>query len=183
MARSLIVGHSVDVWRIVVFAITPVLSAISRPCSDGVRQFIHTEAIHGTGLQICAEGEQTTLTILHYKLARVPRHVCETPSELHASRCVLSVKSVRIFDEQVGVEQFVRIFIGIGCGRLGAAEMNRVLVARNDGVDWRILPRAPTFEAKLVLVIGESGGNVRSEELRGDLTDHEPSLVQVHAGG
>jgi hypothetical protein len=33
------------------------------------------------------------------------------------------------------------------------------------------------------LVIGESGGNVRGEELRGDLTDHGSSLVQVHAGG
>jgi hypothetical protein len=133
------------------------------------------------GLQVCAEGEKTTLTILHYKLARFPRHVGETPSELHASGCVLRIKRVRIFDEKVGVEQFVRIFIGIGSGRLGAAEMNRVLVARNDGVDWRILPRAQTFEAELVFVIGEGGRNVRGEELRRDLTDHELSLVQMHA--
>jgi len=135
------------------------------------------------GLQVCAEGEKTTLTILHYKLARFPWHVGQMPSELHASGCVLRIKRVRIFDEQVGVEQFVRIFIGIGCGRRGAAEMNRVLVARNDGVDWRILPRAQTFEAELVFVIGKSNGNVRGEELRRDLTDHESSLVQIYAGG
>jgi hypothetical protein len=65
--------------------------------------------------------------------------------------------------------------------RLGAAEMNRVLVARNDAVDWRILPRAQTFEAELVFVIGEGGGKVRGEELRRDLTDHQSSLVQIHA--
>ena len=58
--------------------------------------------------------------------------------------------------------------------------MNRVLVARNDGIDWRILPRAQTFEAKLVLVIGESGGNVRGEKLRRDLADPESSLVPKH---
>jgi hypothetical protein len=75
------------------------------------------------------------------------------------------------------------MFIGIGCGRLGAAEMNRVLVARNHGIDWRILPRTQTFEAELIFVIGESGGKVRGEELRRDLTDHESSLVQIHGGG
>jgi hypothetical protein len=51
------------------------------------------------GLQVCAEREKTTLTILHYKLARFPRHVGEMPSELHASGCVLRIKRVRIFDE------------------------------------------------------------------------------------
>jgi hypothetical protein len=50
-------------------------------------------------LQIRAEGEQTTVAILHYKLARVPRHVGESPSELHALGCILGVKRVRIFDE------------------------------------------------------------------------------------
>jgi hypothetical protein len=131
------------------------------------------------GLQIRSEGQKTAVTILHYKPARFPRHVGESPSELHALGGVLSIKRVRIFDVKVGVEQFVWIFIGIGCGRLGAAEMNRALVAINDGVDRRMLPRAQTFEAKLVLVIGESGRNVHSEELRRDLTDHEPSLVQI----
>jgi hypothetical protein len=50
-------------------------------------------------LQIRAEGEQTTVAILHYKLARVPGHVGESPSELHALGCILGVKRVRIFDE------------------------------------------------------------------------------------
>ncbi len=59
--------------------------------------------------------------------------------------------------------------------------MNRVLVARNDGVEWRILPRAQTFEAEFFFVIDKSGGNVRGEKLRRDLTDHESSLVQIHA--
>ena len=59
--------------------------------------------------------------------------------------------------------------------------MDRVRVARNDGVDWRVLPRAQTLEAELFFVISESGGNVRGEELRRDLTDHKPSLVQKKA--
>jgi hypothetical protein len=134
------------------------------------------------GLQIRAEGEKTAVTVPHYKTARFPRRVGESPRELHSLGCVLSIQRVRIFDVKVGVEQFVRILIGIGCWRLGAAEMNRVLVAFNDGVYRRMLPRAQTFEAKLVLVIGESGRNVSSEELRRDLTDHEPSLVQIPAG-
>ena len=50
-------------------------------------------------LEVRAEGEQTTVTILHYKLARLPRHVGESPSELYALGGVLSVKRVRILDE------------------------------------------------------------------------------------
>jgi hypothetical protein len=50
-------------------------------------------------LQVRAEGEQTTVAILHYKLARVPRHVGESASELHALGCILGVKRVRIFDK------------------------------------------------------------------------------------
>ena len=124
-------------------------------------------------MKVCAEGEKTTLAISHYKLARFPRHVGEMPGELHVAGCVLRIKRVRIFDGYIGVEQFVGIFIGIGYGRLGTAEMNRVLVARNNGVDWRILPRAHAFEAELVFVIGKSGGNVRGEELGRDLADHQ----------
>ncbi|MGI9072741.1 MAG: hypothetical protein ACR2JB_15850 [Bryobacteraceae bacterium] len=82
----------------------------------------------------------------------------------------------------ISVEYDARLFIAIGCGRLGAAEVNRVLVARNDGVDRRMLPRSQTFEAKLLFVIRESGRDVRSEELRRNLTDHEPSLVQIMPG-
>ena len=88
-----------------------------------------------------------------------------------ASR-VLRIKRVCILDKEVRVEQFIRIFVRIGCGRLGAAEVNRVLVPRHDGVHRRILPRPQTLEAKLVFVVGERSGNVRGEELRCDLTDH-----------
>jgi hypothetical protein len=123
-------------------------------------------------LYVRPEGQQTAVAILHYKLARMPWHVGKSPSEFHASSCVLGIKCVCIFDKYVCVEQFVRIFVRIGGGRLGAAEVNRVLVARHDGIDRRILPRPQTFEAKLVFVIGERSGNVRGEELRSDLTDH-----------
>jgi hypothetical protein len=50
--------------------------------------------------------------------------------------------------------------------------MNRMLIARNDGVNRRGLPRAQTLEAKLVVVIGKGARNVHGEELRCDLTDH-----------
>jgi hypothetical protein len=72
----------------------------------------------------------------------------------------------------------VVIFVWIGCRRLGASEVNCVLVARHDGVDRWILPCAATLEAKLVFVIGERAGNVRREKLRRDLTDNGPSLAQ-----
>jgi hypothetical protein len=71
-----------------------------------------------------------------------------------------------LLEAAVGIEQFVDIFNGIRSGRLGAAELNRALVTSNDCVDRRILPRAQTFEAKLVFVIGEGDGNVLNEELR-----------------
>ena len=119
-----------------------------------------------TRLQIRAEGYQTAVAILHYKLTRVPWHVGKSPSEFYALGCVLGIKCVGIFDEQVRVEQFVPVFARIGCGRLGAAEVNRLLVACHDGIDWRILPRPQTFEAKLACVIGERTRNVYSEEQR-----------------
>jgi hypothetical protein len=86
------------------------------------------------------------------------------------------------------VEQFVQVFVRIGGGRLGAAEMNHLLVARHDGVDRRILPRPQTFETKLACVIGECCGNVDSrapvstgdgEEHRRNLTEHGASLPQM----
>jgi hypothetical protein len=89
----------------------------------------------GWGLQLRTEGEKTAVTILHHKLARFPWHVGEPASELHASGSVLGEQRVSIFDEYVGVQKFVRIFIRIGCGRRGAAEMNRVLVPRDNCVD------------------------------------------------
>jgi hypothetical protein len=56
------------------------------------------------------------------------------------------------------------------------AEVNRVLVARYDCVDRRILPRPQALEAKLAFVIRERAGNVIGEELGRDLTDHGPSV-------
>ena len=50
-----------------------------------------------------------------------------------------------------------------------------MLVARDDGADWQILPGAQTFEAKLLFVIGDIGG----EKLWRYLTDYEPSSLSV----
>jgi hypothetical protein len=100
------------------------------------------------------------------------------PRELHAVGGVLGIKRICVFDREVCVEQFVRVFVRIGNGRRCAAKVNRVPVARHDGVDRRILPRPQTFEAKLVFVIGDRAGNIRGEELRCDLTDHGASVPQ-----
>src|SRR6202040_321977 len=78
----------------------------------------------GRRLQVRAESQQTAIAILHHELPTVPWHVARSPSEFHALGGVLGVKCVGICNEQVGVEQFVCVFVRIGCGRLGAAEMN-----------------------------------------------------------
>ena len=41
------------------------------------------------------------------------------------------MKRVSIFDEEACVQQFVSIFVRIRSGRLGAAKVNRLLVARH----------------------------------------------------
>src|SRR5260370_658073 len=135
-----------------------------------------------SALQVRAESQQTAIAILHHELALVPGHVAKSPSEFHALGGVLGIKCVGIFNEEVRVEQFVRVFVRIGGGRLGATEMNHLLVARHDGVDRRILPRHQTCEAKLACVIGERCGNVHGEEYGRNLTEHVPSLPQM-AGG
>src|SRR6516164_3645470 len=132
-------------------------------------------------LQVRPEGKQTAVAILHNKLARMPGCVCKSAREFHASSSILGVKRVYILDEYVGVEQFVRIFVGVGRRRFGKAEVNRTLVARNDGVNRRVVPRAQALETKPISVIGKSAGNVHGEELRRDLTDHWPSLLQESA--
>jgi len=58
------------------------------------------------------------------------------------------------------VEQFVRILVGMGCGKCGAAEVNRLPVAPDYGVDWRSPPSPQTFEAEPIAVIGDRAGNV-----------------------
>src|SRR6266576_6465775 len=56
--------------------------------------------------------------------------------------------------------------------------MNRLLVARHDGVSRRVLPGAQTLEAKLSFVIGKGAGNIHGEEQRRDPTNHGASLPQ-----
>ena len=99
------------------------------------------------------------------------------PREFHASSCILGVKRVRIFDEYVRVEQFIRIFVGVAWERFGTAEVNRLLAARNDGVNRWVLPPAQTLEAKLSFVIGKGARNIRGEEYRHDLANHWASLL------
>jgi len=80
----------------------------------------------GRRLQVRAESQQTAVAVLHHELARVPWHVGNAPKEFYALGSVLGIKRIGIFDEQVRVEQFVPVFVRIGCGRLergvGAAE-------------------------------------------------------------
>jgi hypothetical protein len=68
-------------------------------------------------LLVRTKGEQATVAIFHDKLTRVPWRVAQLARELHVSRCILGVKHVRIFDEQVRIEQLVGVFVGIGGGR------------------------------------------------------------------
>ena len=63
-------------------------------------------------LQVRAEGKQTAVAVLYYKFARLPRRVAKSARELYATSCILGVKRVRILEEHVSVEQFVRIFVG-----------------------------------------------------------------------
>src|SRR6059058_551984 len=106
----------------------------------------------------------------------MPWHVAKSASEFHALGGVLGIKRVGIFNEQVGIEQFVRVFVRVGGGWRGAAKMNHLVVARHDGVDRGILPRAQTGEAQLAGVIGERCGNVRGEEHGRNLAEHGESV-------
>jgi len=49
-------------------------------------------------LQVRAEGQQTAVAVLQYKLSRAPRHVGKSSCELHAVGGVLGIKRVCIFD-------------------------------------------------------------------------------------
>src|SRR6266852_6139200 len=91
-----------------------------------VRDDTHQEKQKDDGrrLQVRAESQQTAIAILHHKLPLVPWHVAQSPSEFHALGGVLGIQCVGIFNEQVRIEQFVPVFVRVGCGRLGAAAMN-----------------------------------------------------------
>src|SRR6266853_3492666 len=157
-------------------SLTPV-----RKRRDRVRDDTHQKKQKDDGRRqhVRAESQQTAIAILHHELPFVPWHVAKSPSEFYALGGVLGMQCVGIFNEEVGVEQFVRVFVRIGGGRLGATEMNHLLVARHDGVDRRILPRPQACEAKLACVIGERCGNVHGEEYGRDLTEHGESLPQM----
>ena len=86
--------------------------------------------------------------------------------ELDSPPKILGVERVRVLDEQVGVEELVGVFYGIGLGWVGEAEMDPVLVARDNRVNRRVIRSADTVEAKFVLVIREGRRRFRSEELR-----------------
>ena len=124
------------------------------------------------------EGQETPVAVLHHELARLPGHVGELPGERHAVGFVLGVKRVRIFDKEVCVQQLLLVFVGIGCRRRGAAEVDGALIASHDGVCGRIWPRrirphALTRKAKLVLVISQRGAHLGGEKDRRDLTNHD----------
>lgn len=53
----------------------------------------------------------------------MPGHVGKPAGEFHSASGVLGEEGVGIFDEEVGVEQFVWIFVGVGSGRSGTAEV------------------------------------------------------------
>src|SRR5438874_6324729 len=97
---------------------------------------------------IRTEGEQAAVTVLHDEFARVPGRVGKASRELDTAGGKLGVERVRVLNEQVGVEELVGVFVRIRWRRFGAAEVNSVLVARDDGVDRRVLPGAETVEAK-----------------------------------
>ncbi len=53
-----------------------------------------------------------------------------------------------------------------------------MLIARNDGVDGRVIPGPRAAEAEHIFVVPERAWNVRGEEHRRDLADHR----QVYYG-
>jgi hypothetical protein len=102
----------------------------------------------------------------------VPRHVGKASREFDAAGDILGVERVRVLNVQVGVEELVGVFVRIRRRRLGETKVHAVLVARDDGVDRRVIPSADTVEAKFVLVIREGGSHFRGEELGRNLPNH-----------
>src|SRR3954462_12535171 len=107
----------------------------------------------------------------------MPGCVRKTAGEFDTTGGKLGVERVRVFNEQVGVEEFVCVLVRIRLRRLSAAEVDSVLVTRDDSVLRRVLPGAETVEAKFVFVISNSRRDVRGEELGRDLADHAPQYT------
>lgn len=70
---------------------------------------------------------------------------------------------------------------GLAVG-VGASDVNRLLIARNDGLNRRVLPRAQTLEAEVIFVVDKSAGRLHGVELRRHPTDYGPSLQRKNAG-
>ena len=64
----------------------------------------------------------------------MPGRIAKGPRELDSARDILGIERVRVLDEQVGVEELFGEFVGIGLRRVGEAEMDSVIVARDDRV-------------------------------------------------
>ena len=63
-----------------------------------------------------------------------------------------------------------------------------MVIAGDDGVDGRILPRSQTLEAQFVFGVGEGGRDIGGGELGSDLADHgllpfENAVPEGFAGG
>lgn len=129
-------------------------------------------------LQVRAEGQEAAVAVFDYEFAGVPGHVAQASCEFDALGGVLGIEGVGVFHEDVGVEEFFGVFVRVGGGRFGAAEVDGVMVARDDGVDRWVEPGSQALEAQLFLVVGERGGNVPGEELRCDLLDHLVSVLR-----
>src|SRR5689334_14073169 len=69
--------------------------------------------ISSTRTTIRTESEQSAVAVLHDKFATLPRHVPNLPNKLHPSPGVLRVKHIRVFDEDVCIQQFVGVLIRI----------------------------------------------------------------------
>src|SRR5215472_3212343 len=123
-------------------------------------------------LQVRAEREQPAIAIFHHKLPRVLGHVRKSAHEFNTSCSILSIKRVRILDEKVRVQQLIRVFVRISRRRVGTAEVDRVLIARNDSVNRWVLPCTQTFETKFRFEIGNGAGYVQGEEYGRDLSNH-----------
>src|SRR5262249_26225661 len=105
--------ESVPVCRALsTIAVTEIKAALR----SGFR-FLQSQRRGRDRLYVRTERQQTAVAVLHDKLPRVPWHVRKFTRELHAAGCVLGKKSVRIFDKEVCVEQFIVILVWIGCGR------------------------------------------------------------------
>lgn len=125
-----------------------------------------------------AEGEKAAIAVPDYKFARVPGHVAEAAGEGDGFGGEFGIQGIGVINVEIGVEVLLFFFFRIGSGWRCAAEVNGVVIARDDGVDGRILPGADTGEAEIVLVPGDGVRDVRGEEDGNDLAEHRGRVAQ-----